>query len=119
LSRGSGNIKARSSLFVRLAVQHLGHRPLRAALLAIAVAVGGGAVFSASVLRESIQNSLGVSFDRMAPAARVSSRFDTPVDVTEARTVSRRSSILRSAGPTRQRRVATGQQGHTPRPASL
>jgi putative ABC transport system permease protein len=54
-----------SSLFVRLAVQHLGHRPVRSVLLALAVAVGGGAVFSASVLRQAIQDSMGVSLDRM------------------------------------------------------
>lgn len=54
-----------SSLFVRLAVQHLGHRPIRTVLLAFAVAVGGGAVFSSVVLRQAIQDSLGTSLDRL------------------------------------------------------
>ncbi len=54
-----------SSLFLRLAVQHLGRRPIRTLLLALAVAVGGGAIFSASALRQSIQDSMSVSLDRL------------------------------------------------------
>jgi putative ABC transport system permease protein len=54
-----------SSLFVRLAVQHLGHRPVRTALLALAVAVGGSAVFGASALRQAIQSGLTTSLDRL------------------------------------------------------
>src|SRR5262249_43236034 len=53
------------ALFARLAVQHLGQRPLRAVLLALAVAVGGGALFSAAVLRRAIQDSMGVSLSRL------------------------------------------------------
>jgi putative ABC transport system permease protein len=66
-----------STLFLRLAVQHLGHRPLRAVLLALAVAVGGGALFSASVLRQAIQNSMAVSLDRMGADLMVVPRKTT------------------------------------------
>src|SRR5262249_21387092 len=59
------NTMAPSALFVRLAAQHLGRQPVRTVLLALAVAVGGGAVFCASVLRESIRTSMDVSLDRM------------------------------------------------------
>jgi putative ABC transport system permease protein len=54
-----------SSLFLRLAVQHLGHRLIRTVLFALAVAVGGGTVFSSAVLRQAIQDSLGTSLDRL------------------------------------------------------
>jgi hypothetical protein len=50
------HVMAPSYLFVRLAVQHVGHRPVRTALLALAVAVGGSAVFVASALRHGIQD---------------------------------------------------------------
>src|SRR5262245_36160008 len=53
------------SLSVRLAVQHLGQRPVRAALLAFAVAVGGSTLFGAAVLRQAIQEGLGTSLDRL------------------------------------------------------
>jgi putative ABC transport system permease protein len=72
-----------SSLFVRLAAQHLGHRPTRTLLLALAVAVGGGAVFSASVLRQAIQRSMEVSLDRMGADLMVAPR-DTTVNLSAA-----------------------------------
>lgn len=52
-------------LFLRLAVQGLGRRPLRAALLAAAVALGGASVFTAAVLRRAVQESVGTSLDRL------------------------------------------------------
>jgi putative ABC transport system permease protein len=72
-----------SSLFVRLAVQHLGHRPVRTALLALAVAVGGGAVFTGSVLRQAIQDSTGVSLNRLGADLMVVPR-DTTVNLSAA-----------------------------------
>lgn len=69
------------SLFLRLAVQHLGHRPVRTLLLALAVAVGGGALFCASVLRQAIQQSMGVSLDRLGADLMVVPR-DTTVNLT-------------------------------------
>src|SRR5262249_8217732 len=59
------NIMGVYSLFFRLAVQHLGHRPVRSALLVLAVAVAGCAVVSASGLGESIRKSMEVSLERM------------------------------------------------------
>src|SRR5262245_38839875 len=53
------------SLFLRLAVQQLGHRPGRMALLVLAVAVGGGAVFRVAVLRHVVQTGMVTSLDRM------------------------------------------------------
>jgi putative ABC transport system permease protein len=72
-----------SSLFVRLAVQHLRRRPVRSTLLALVVAVGGGAVFSASVLRQAIQDSMGVSLDRMGADLMVAPA-DTTVNLSAA-----------------------------------
>jgi putative ABC transport system permease protein len=72
-----------SVLFVRLAVQQLGHRPVRAGLLALAVAVGGGAVFTVAVLRQSIQASMGTSLDRMGADLMVVPR-DTTVNLSAA-----------------------------------
>jgi len=72
-----------ASLFVRLAVQHLGHRPVRTVLLALAVAVGGGAVFIASVLRQAIQQSMSVSLDRLGADLMVVPR-DTTVNPSAA-----------------------------------
>jgi putative ABC transport system permease protein len=65
------------SLFVRLAVQQLGHRPGRLALLALAVAVGGGALFSAAVLRRALHASMGTSLDRMGADLMVVPRQTT------------------------------------------
>ncbi len=72
-----------SSLFLRLAVQDLGHRPVRAALLALAVAAGGGAVFTATVLRRAIGESMGISLDRMGADLMVVPR-ETTVNLTPA-----------------------------------
>jgi putative ABC transport system permease protein len=66
-----------SSLFVRLAVQHLGHRPVRTVLLVLAVAVGGGAVFTGSVLCQAIQDSMGVSLNRLGADLMVVPRATT------------------------------------------
>ena len=65
------------SLFVRLAVQQLGRRPARVALLALAVAVGGAAVFSAAVLRRVLHASMGASLDRMGADLMVVPRKTT------------------------------------------
>jgi hypothetical protein len=54
-----------SRLLPRLAIQGLGRRPWRAALLALAVAVGGASIFAAAVLRRAIQDSVGTSLDRL------------------------------------------------------
>jgi putative ABC transport system permease protein len=71
------------ALFARLAVQHLGQRPFRAVLLALAVAVGGGALFSAAVLRRAIQDSMGVSLNRLGADLMVVPR-NTTVNLTPA-----------------------------------
>jgi putative ABC transport system permease protein len=71
------------ALFARLAVQHLGQRPLRAVLLALAVAVGGGALFSAAVLRRAIQDSMGVSLNRLGADLMVVPR-ETTVNLSAA-----------------------------------
>jgi putative ABC transport system permease protein len=54
-----------TSMFFRLSVQHLRHQPVRAILLAIVVAVGGGSGFTASVLRAAIRDSMNLSLNRM------------------------------------------------------
>lgn len=54
-----------SRLLPRLAIQGLGRRPWRAALLAAAVAVGGASIFTAAILRRAIQDSVGTSLDRL------------------------------------------------------
>jgi putative ABC transport system permease protein len=72
-----------SSFFVRLAVQHLGQRPVRTVLLVLAVAVGGGAVFSATVFRQAIHDSLGVGLDRLGADLLVVPR-ETQVNLSSA-----------------------------------
>lgn len=72
-----------SSLFLRLAVQQLGHRPARAWILALAVAVGGGAVFTASVLRQAVQDSMATSLNRLGADLMVVPR-ETMVNVSAA-----------------------------------
>lgn len=52
-------------LFIRLAVQNLTRRRERAFLLALAVAVGGGALFTALILREAMEISLATGLARM------------------------------------------------------
>ena len=76
-------VMAPSSLFVRLAVQHLGHRPIRTALLAFAVAVGGSAVFGAMALRQAIQEGLGASLDRLGADLMIVPR-ETTVNLSSA-----------------------------------
>lgn len=73
----------KSSLLLRLAVQDLGHRPLRAALLVLAVAVGSCAVFTGTVLYRSVQNSLSLSLNRLGADLMVVPR-DTTVNLTTA-----------------------------------
>ena len=72
-----------ASLFVRLAVQHMGRRPVRTALLALAVAVGGGAVFTGAVLWQAIQDSMGTSLDRLGADVMVVPR-ETTVNLSAA-----------------------------------
>ena len=72
-----------SSLFLRMAAQDLGHRPVRAALLALAVAAGGGAIFTATVLRRAIRESMVISLDRMGADLMVVPR-ETTVNLTPA-----------------------------------
>jgi putative ABC transport system permease protein len=73
----------RSRLFSRLAVQNLGRRPVRAALLALTVAVGVAAVFTAVTLRRAIQASMSVGFSRMGADLLVAPRA-TLVNLTSA-----------------------------------
>ncbi|MFO0879476.1 MAG: ABC transporter permease [Gemmataceae bacterium] len=54
-----------SWLFLRLAVQQLGHRPSRAFLLALAVMLGGAALFLAVALHLAVRHSLDTSLNRM------------------------------------------------------
>jgi putative ABC transport system permease protein len=77
LYRVSDDAMPPPSLFVRLAVQQLRHRPARLALLALAVAVGGGTVFSAAVLRRALHASMGTSLDRMGADLMVVPRQTT------------------------------------------
>jgi putative ABC transport system permease protein len=71
------------SLFLRLAIQNLSRRRGRAFLLAVTVAVGGGAVFTAMVLRQAIQQSISLGLSRMGADALVVPR-ETPVNLTAA-----------------------------------
>ncbi|AGA25846.1 ABC transporter permease [Singulisphaera acidiphila] len=78
------NIAPRDArLFFRLAIQGLGHRPVRAALLALAVAVGGASVFTATVLCRAIQVSMGTSLDRLGADLMVVPKATT-VNLTTA-----------------------------------
>ena len=70
-------------LFTRLAVQNLGRRPARAALLALTVAVGVAAVFTAVTLRRAIQASMAVGFSRLGADLLVVPRA-TRVNLTSA-----------------------------------
>ena len=70
-------------LFFRLAVQGLGHQPLRATLLATAVAVGGASVFVVTILRHAIENSTATSLDRLGGDLMVVPR-STTVNLTAA-----------------------------------
>jgi putative ABC transport system permease protein len=59
-------VRARASgLFVRLAAQSLGRRPLRAFLLALTVAIGVGAVFATAIVRRAVHDSLARGVARM------------------------------------------------------
>jgi putative ABC transport system permease protein len=73
----------RSRLFSRLAAQNLVRRPARAALLALTVAVGVAAVFTAITLRRAIQASMSVGFSRMGADLLVAPRA-TRVNLTSA-----------------------------------
>jgi putative ABC transport system permease protein len=70
-------------LFLRLAVQGLGRRPLRAILLSLAVAVGGASLFAATVLHKAIDESVGASLDRLGADLLVAPR-NTTVNLTAA-----------------------------------
>lgn len=70
-------------LFLRLAIQGLGHRPMRAALLATAVAVGGASVFAATVVRRAVLDSIGTSLDRLGADLMAVPR-STTVNLTAA-----------------------------------
>jgi putative ABC transport system permease protein len=75
---------ARSSwLFVRLGAQSLSRRPLRASLLALAVAVGVGAVFATAVARRAVHDSLALGVARMGADLLVVPR-ETLVNLTAA-----------------------------------
>jgi putative ABC transport system permease protein len=73
----------RSWLFSRLAVQNLGRRPVRSTMLALMVAVGVAAVFTAVILRGIIQDSMAVGFSRMGADLIVVPRA-TRVNLTSA-----------------------------------
>ncbi|CAN5161535.1 FtsX-like permease family protein [soil metagenome] len=70
-------------LVVRLAIQNLSRRRLRGFLLALTVAVGGGSVFSAIVLREAIQVSGVLGLSRMGADLILVPR-DTTTNLTSA-----------------------------------
>jgi putative ABC transport system permease protein len=72
-----------SWLFVRLAAQSLSHRPLRAVLLALTVALGVGAVFATAVARRAVQDSMALGVARMGADLLVVPR-DTLVNLTAA-----------------------------------
>lgn len=74
---------SRSWLFGRLAVQNLGRRPARTAMLALTVAVGVAAVFTAVTLRRAIEDSMAVGFSRMGADLLVVPR-ETRVNLTSA-----------------------------------
>src|SRR6476646_2384957 len=65
-------------LFVRLAVQNLSRRRERAILLALAVAVGGGALFTALILRQALENSIATGLARMGADLLVVPEEATP-----------------------------------------
>src|SRR6476620_944371 len=65
-------------LFVRLAVQNLSRRRERAILLALAVAVGGGALFTALILRQALESSLATGLARMGADLLVVPEEATP-----------------------------------------
>lgn len=71
------------ALSIRLAVQNLSRRPWRGFLLALTVAVGGGAVFSALVLRQAIQKSGVLGLSRMGADLIVVPR-ETTTNLTPA-----------------------------------
>lgn len=52
-------------LLGRLALQNLGRRPTRTALLVLAVAIGSGAVFATATLMRGLETSVGVGFSRL------------------------------------------------------
>src|SRR4051812_48989254 len=70
-------------LVPRLAIQNLSRRRMRAFLLAVTVAVGGGSVFSALVFREAIQDSGALGLSRMGADLIVVPR-DTTTNLTPA-----------------------------------
>src|SRR5262249_19117040 len=70
-------------LFLRLAVQNLGRRRARAALLALTVAVGVGAAFAACGVRQALWDSLDLGFPRMGADLLVAPR-DTLANLTPA-----------------------------------
>jgi putative ABC transport system permease protein len=72
-----------SWLFVRLAAQSLGRRPLRAFLLALMVAVGVGAVFATAIVRRAVHDSMALGVARMGADLLVVPR-ETLVNLTAA-----------------------------------
>ena len=52
-------------LYIRLALQDLGRRRTRTLLLALAVALGSGAVFGVLTLLRGIERSMTVGFQRL------------------------------------------------------
>ena len=72
-----------SLLYVRMAVQNLSRRRARSLLLSLTVAIGGGAVFTAVVLRQAIQNSVNIGLARMGADLIVVPR-DTTANLTSA-----------------------------------
>jgi putative ABC transport system permease protein len=70
-------------LLPRLAIQNLGRRPLRAALLALAVAVSSGVVFAALVVSRGLNAGLDSGFSRLGADLMVVPR-DTLVNLTSA-----------------------------------
>ena len=68
----------RHALFFRLGIQDLAHRPGRILLLALAMSVGGAAVFCSLVLRQVIQGSLESSVDRLGADMLVLPKGVTP-----------------------------------------
>jgi putative ABC transport system permease protein len=83
LNTGSLAVSRRPWLFTRLAVQSLGRRPARTALLAASVAVCVGSLLAAITLGRAIENSMGIGFSRMG-ADLVVVPSDTMVNLTPA-----------------------------------
>jgi putative ABC transport system permease protein len=82
--RGEGERRGSArGLFLRLAVQNLARRPARTAVLAAAVALGGGAAFATATLLVAVRASMAAGADRLGADLALVPR-DTLVNLTAA-----------------------------------